>query len=467
MNIRRIAETAKDTAERLEPLSANDRRVASERGLACTIKLDPSRKYQEIIGFGGAITESAAYALSRLPERKRRELVSAYFDCAGGNGYTIARSHINSCDFSLENWACVPEKDESLGSFSMARPDAYLTPLLQAAHAAVASSSGGATSLRLMLSPWSPPAWMKDNGEMNHGGKLLPQYRATWARYIAKYLEAMTERGLRPWALSVQNEPAAVQSWDSCEWSAADEGEFVASFLGPELERSGRGEIKILVWDHNRDLLWDRLSGSLAVPGASEYIAGAAYHWYSGDQYDNVERCARAYPDKLLVFSEGCVEGGARDGAWFSGERYAHNIMGDLNAGCHAWIDWNILLDLEGGPNHAGNLCDAPVLADFEKGELRYQSSYYYIGHFSRFIKPGARRIGLRLVDSWMTPATVDGRRGNSMEACAFRNPSGEIVLVVCNRTEADMIYKLELEIGGQSELLRCPPRGIQSLVIG
>jgi glucosylceramidase len=365
---------------------------------------------------------------------------------------------MNSCDFSLENWACVERQDETLASFSMERADKYLTPLIRDAQ----SCMGG--GLRLFVSPWSPPAWMKDNADMNNGGKLLKKYYPLWAAYFARFIAELKKRGINTWAVSVQNEPAARQTWDSCEWSGAEEGEFAAKYLGPALaEYAGAsGErIHICVWDHNRDFLFQRFSESMAAAGDGGYIDGAAFHWYSGDQYENVEKVSRAFPGKLLIFSEGCVEGGPRPGAWFPGERYAHNIINDLNHGCNGWIDWNIALDTQGGPNHVGNYCDAPILVDTAAGSLRYQSSYYYIGHFSRFIRPGARRAGLAL-DSYMTPATVDGRMGNNMEFCAFVNADGSLVIVALNRTEADMVY--ELSVASETVVVACPPRGIQTL---
>jgi len=342
----------------------------------------------------------------------------------------------------------------------MERTDKYITPLIREARAC----AGGA--LRLFVTPWSPPGWMKDSGGMNHGGKLLKQYYPLWAAYFVRFIMELKKRGVAVWAVSVQNEPAARQTWDSCEWSGAEEGEFAAKFLGPALaEYSGSGErVKIFVWDHNRDLLFERFSESMAAAGSGEYIDGAAFHWYSGDQYENILKAAQAFPDKLFFFSEGCVEGGARPGAWFPGERYAHNIINDLNHGAHGWLDWNIALDMEGGPNHAGNLCDAPILVDTEKGELHYQNSYYYIGHFSRFFKPGARRAAVS-VDAYMTPATVDGRMGNTMEFCAFINVDGSLALAALNRTEADMVY--ELYAGTEPVILVCPPRGIQTVICG
>jgi len=457
MKIRAIYETAKDTPSRLTKLEPAARRMDTPKYPSCIVKLDPSKRGQRFSGFGGALTESSGYVLDRLPPEARRAVLNAFFSPASGHGYVLARTHVNSCDFSLENWACVREKDETLGSFSMERPLAYQIPLIKDAMTA----AGG--DLRLMVSPWSPPAWMKDNGEMNHGGRLLPGYQALWARYVRRFLDELADLGIPTWCVTVQNEPEATQTWDSCRWTGTEEAEFAVNHLGPELEKTGR-EIPILVWDHNRDRLKDRFAESMAVPGADRYVAGAAFHWYSGDQYDNVAWVAENYPGKMLVFTEGCIEGGPRPGAWFTGERYAHNIINDLNAGCTAWIDWNVALDLEGGPNHAGNFCDAPVLVDVEAGTYEYQSSYYYIGHFSRFIRPGAVRLGVSM-DSWMVPACADGRMGNMMEATAFENEDGAIALVLCNRTEADMIYLVEDPDTGERTPYRCPPRGIQTIL--
>ena len=458
MKITNIYETAKDTDERITSVPVASRVVSDTRLASFILNIEPSKTYQKIEGFGGALTEASAYVLGKLSEKDRERVLEAYFDDKKGIGYTLARTHINSCDFSLENWACVEKADESLESFSMKRVEEYQIPLIKDA----IRHTGG--KLRLMLTPWSPPGWMKDNKEMNNGGKLLANYWNLWARYFVRFIQEMKKRGIETWCVSVQNEPAAKQTWDSCLWTGAEEGKFAAKHLGPELEKEGMKDIPILVWDHNRDLLWDRMQESMAIPGADTYIGGAAFHWYSGDQYENVVKVAEAYPEKLLVFTEGCIEGGPRNGAWFSGERYAHNIINDLNSGCKAWIDWNIALDMQGGPNHVGNYCDAPVLVDTEKRTVHFQSSFYYMGHFSRFIKPGALRIGIDML-SWMVPATVDGRMGNMMEACAFRNPDGSIAVVLCNRTEADMIYTLGAGFDTDIKALRCPPRAIQTIL--
>lgn len=487
MKIEKLYETAKDTAERLSEISPEERFFEGHGWIPTTLTLKPEERYQKFYGFGGALTESAGYVLSRLPYEIRKQAINAYYNPNTGNAYRFARIHMNSCDFSLDNWACVPEKDETLKSFSMDRTDKYISPL---AVEVQKTAEKERSNVQFLMSPWSPPFWMKDNGDMNHGGHLLDCYKELWAQYFVTFIKKMAERNIKISFVTIQNEPAAVQTWDSCEYSAKEEGEFAAQFLGPALEKAGLGDVKIYIWDHNRDLALERLEESLKVPDAKKYVAGLAFHWYSEDQYDNIKEIARRYPDIDLIFTEGCIEGGPRNGAWFTGERYAHNIINDLKSGCTKWIDWNIVLDMQGGPNHVGNYCDAPILADEKNGQLHFQSSYYYIGHFSRFINPGAERLGAELF-SWMTPATVSGHLTNEAETLAFQNPDGTIILIVTNRTEADLVFEFKIEKAGHAQkanlsdwekartaanadtsssttpvYLKCPPRAIQTWIL-
>ena len=154
--------------------------------------------------------------------------------------------------------------------------------------------------MTFLSSPWSPPAFMKTNGEMNNGGKLKSEYAKLWATYIAKYIKAYEEEGIKISYITVQNEPLATQTWDSCIWTAEEEGEFATKYLGPALEKAGYSNIKILVWDHNREILFDRFSTSMKAENADKYIGGAAFHWYSGDQYDQVAQVAKYFPKKEL-----------------------------------------------------------------------------------------------------------------------------------------------------------------------
>lgn len=444
MRLERVIATVKDTDGRLSEQAAPERGAATGAG---AIRLDPAVTYQELLGFGGAFTEAAAVTFYKLPPEKQTEVLRAYFDPQQGHGYTLGRTHINSCDFALGNYACddVPG-DVDLQHFSLARERQALLPFIKAA-----LSTAGAP-LKLLASPWSPPAWMKTNGEMNHGGQLKPEYRAVWAAYYCRFIEACAQEGVPIWGLTVQNEPEATQTWDSCRYTAEEERDFVRDFLGPALHRHGLQEVRLFIWDHNRDRLFERAKVVYDDPQAAQYVWGAAFHWYENPQrFDNVQRTHDAYPDKHLLFSEGCQEGGPHLGEWGLGERYAHAIINDLNAWTEGWLDWNLLLDERGGPNHVGNYCSAPIIADTRTGELLYQSSYYYIGHFARFIRPGARRIG----------CTVSAE---GLEATAFRNCDGRIALVVLNLTDRPRPFTLE--VAGARWACTTPARGIQTYLI-
>lgn len=436
MKLFNIFESSKENGNRLQKVDVEKTRAKKGKNLSCVINIEKNKVHQIFKGFGCAITESAGYVLSFLPESEQKKLAEECFS-PDKNNYVFARTHMNSCDFSLENWACVPQKDESLESFSFERTDEYITPLLKLANQQ-------RKNLSVIVTPWTPPAWMKTNNDMNHGGKLKRKYRQLWADYFVRFIKGLQERGLSVNHVSIQNECEAVQPWDSCIWTGAEEGAFAADYLKPTFKKNGLENVKILVWDHNRENLVKRMKKTFAVKGAEEAVDGMAFHWYSGDQYNNVAEFAKCYPEKDLFFTEGCIEGGSRPGKWFCGERYAHNIINDLNNGCNAWIDWNMALDMEGGPNHVGNFCDAPILINTETKEVLFQNTFYYIGHFSRFITPGSKRVECK-INPFMVPACVDGRMGNMIEATSFITPEGKIILVVMNRTEDEAVFAVNL----------------------
>lgn len=380
------------------------------------ICLYPNVTEHRFLGFGGAFTEAAAYTWSSLSEQNKQEVLEAYFG-QDGLRYTLGRTHMNSCDFALGNYACLGAPNDV---FQTERDKKYLLPMIKAA------DSVADRKLQLMLSPWSPPAFMKTNEDMNHGGKLKPEYRKLWAECMARYIQEYRRAGLAVRFVSVQNEPNAVQSWDSCIYSAEDEADFAANALYPALCALALEDTEILIWDHNKDQLLDRMERSFAVPAEAKCISGAAFHWYSGDHFEAVSLARRLYPNKTLLFSEGCVEysrfGGMTD--LDKAEMYAHDIIGNLKAGANGSIDWNLLLDAKGGPNHVGNFCEAPLMATADGG-IQRNGSYYYIGHFSRFIQPGAVKIGLSTYTS-------------DLEAMAFSNLNGSIAVVVLNRSSRD-----------------------------
>lgn len=436
--------TAKETGDRFsekEPVSFSSDQAPS----ATHIELDPERKYQEMIGFGGAFTEAAAYSLSLISPEKREEVIHRYFDPEKGLGYRLGRTHINSCDFSLGNYTYVEDGDTSLESFSIEREKKLVIPLIQEA------MEVAGRELSLVASPWSPPSWMKTNGEMNNGGKLLSEYESVWADYYSKYIEAMEEEGIRIWGITIQNEPEAKQVWDSCLYSGAEERDFIKNHLGPSLTKNGHDDVKVIIWDHNRDVIYERAHAVLSDPEAAKYVWGTGLHWYVSEEFENLSKVHHAFPDKHLIFTEGCMEGGVQVGSWVTGERYGRNIIGDLNNYLEAWIDWNLVLNEEGGPNHVGNYCDAPVIVDTQTDEVHYNSSYYYIGHFSKYIKPGARRIGCQVSN-------------DSILATSFENPDGEIVLVAMNANRGNEEISISCAEGSMTSKL--PSHSIATFII-
>ena len=409
------------------------------------ILVNRSRRFQTLEGFGGAFTEAAAVTWKALPPDQREALLQGYFGTSAnkdnGHGYTLCRVHMNSCDFALGNYAHVEVAgDTALAHFNIDRDRQALLPFIQAAQAVAAHP------IKLLVSPWSPPAWMKTNGQMNQGGKLIPEFANAWARCYVRFIQEYANEGIPVWGVSVQNEPQAVQRWDSCIYSAEEERDFVRDHLGPEMVKAGLGHIRIVIWDHNRDLMVERASAVYSDPEAARYVWGCGFHWYGEDHFDHVQLVHDAWPDKALLFTEGCQEGGPHTGEWALGERYARSMINDLNRWTVGWIDWNLLLDETGGPNHVGNLCSAPMLADRTSGTVQRQSSYDYIGHFARFILPGAQRV--------LCAATRQ-----DLETTAFVNPDGSTAVVVMNRTEQTLRFGLSVD--QTSSVTELPARSI------
>lgn len=421
--------------------------LQNDEGPTARVWFDPAHGFQEIEGFGGAFTEAAAVTWQQLAPAQRQEVLRAYFSDPDGHGYTFCRVHMNSCDFALGNYAHADvDGDVNLEHFSIARDERALIPMIQAAQLEAGQP------LRLLASPWSPPAWMKSTGQMNGGGKLLPQYRAAWAKCYVRFIQAYAAHGIPIWGVTVQNEPMAVQRWDSCIYTASEERDFIRDHLGPAFQDAGLGHVQIVIWDHNRDEMVERAGVILADARAAKFVWGTGFHWYMEDHFDHVQLVHDAWPDKKLLFTEGCQEGGPHVGEWALGERYARSMLNDLNRWTVGWIDWNLLLDTTGGPNHVGNLCSAPVLADTAESALHWQSSYAYIGHFSRYVKPGARRL-------------LCAANREVLECSAFGNPDGSVAVVVMNRSEE--VQQFVLARPGRQWLAELPPRSIATCFPG
>ena len=439
--------TARDTGQKLARVAdLNFAPLPQPTEQQQCVFVDDTAQFQTVLGIGGALTDAAAETFYKLPEEKQRELIRAYFDPVNGIGYSLGRTQIGSCDFSSGSYSYVNAGDTNLDSFSIAHDLKFRIPFIKAAMATAGKD------FPIFVSPWSPPAWMKSNHDVLHGGTLLPQFYDAWANYYVKFIEAYEKEGIPIWGLTVQNEPMASQTWESCIYSAQAEGDFI-KVLGSTLQKAGLSDKKILAWDHNRGMLYQRASGVLSDPEIAKYVWGIAFHWYAGDNFENVRRVKEAYPNVNLMLTEACLYpfDMKKIGEWHWGETYGRSMINDFNNGAVGWTDWNVLLDETGGPNHVSNFCYAPIHGDTRIGELHYMNSYYYIGHFSKFIRPGAKRIA--------SSATVD-----NLATTAFLNPDGKIAVVVLNTSDNEQPFSLWIK--GQAAKTTSPAHSIMTLVV-
>lgn len=447
-----VITTAEKTDYKLTPVAeVNFKPLGQPLESQVCVFVDPTKTFQDFIGIGGAITDASAETFYKLPKDKQEEILTAYYDKDKGIGYTLARTTIHSCDFSSASYTYVTEGDKDLKSFSIDHDKKYRIPLIKAAM----KKAGG--KLTLYASPWSPPAFMKSTNDMLHGGKLLPEYYQAWANYFVKFIKSYEKEGMPIWGITIQNEPMATQTWESCIFTAEEERDFLIKNLGPLMHQQGLQDKKIMMWDHNRDLIYQRAQTYFSNPEVKKYAWGLAFHWYEdwsgGDpMFDNVHKVKEAYPDIHLLFSEGTAEdfNESEYDMWSLGEEYGESMIHDFNNGAEGWTDWNILLDEKGGPNHVGNFCFAPVHGDTQTGQVRYTNSYYYIGHFSKFIKPGAKRI-------------IASPSRSQLLSTAFLNPDGSVAVIVMNKTDKATDYFLW--VNGQAVPVTSLPHSISTLL--
>lgn len=410
------------------------------------LNLYPSVTYQTFEGFGGALTESAGYIYGQMGKEQKEELLQEYFGMEK-MAYRMVRIPIDSCDFSLDHYEAVTEAaDKSFAGFQLERVEKNIWPLLNDAQRVY----GG--RLEIMLTPWSPPAYMKTNGDRNHGGELKPEYRKVWADYICRYINEYRKRGYLIKRISLQNEPKAVQTWDSCVYTARQEKEFLRDYMWPALQENGLSDVEIFIWDHNKERVYERAC-EIIDETTDHMVAGIAFHWYSGDHFDALGMIRDRFPDKKLILSEACIEycKFSADDFLKNAQKYAHDMIGNMNHGMNGFYDWNILLDEKGGPNHVGNYCDAPFLFDTEKKELMRRNTADYLWHFTHFIKPRAVRIG-------------KSNYSDELETTAFINPDGRIVAVLLNRTDHEI--KVNVRLGEQMAQIVVGENTIGTVVI-
>jgi glucosylceramidase len=440
------------------------------------IVLLPEEQHQTIIGFGGAFTEASAYLLNQLSNEKRKLILEAYFSETGAN-YSLTRTHMNSCDFSLGNYSYAPVAgDTSLESFSIEEDMDDLIPMIKDA---MAISKEG---FKLIASPWTAPPWMKDNNDWK-GGKLLPEYYPTWSLFFNKYIAEYKKQGIALWGITVENEPLGnANNWESMIFTPEEMNLFVKNHLGPSL-RKEYPALKILGYDQNRDEELRHWADAMYDDSdAKSFFDGIAVHWYAStfDYFpDALQYAHQKAPEKLIIQTEACIDAEVprwKDDVWYWSKkardwgwtwapedkkhlhpeyvpafRYAGDIIGCLNNHVNGWVDWNMVLDQKGGPNWAKNWCIAPVIVNTETDEVYFTPLYYVMAHFSKFIRPGAVRIGVQ------NPMT-------DLQVTAAKNPDGSIAVVLFN--PEDSAREVSISLNGTIASFTIAPKAIQTMVI-
>lgn len=317
------------------------------------INVYPNITFQTFIGFGGAFTEATGYSIKLLPGELQDKIFQDYFS-ESGLKYSLCRLPIGSTDFSPSSYSYSQKSD--LSDFSIDKDYEYII-------SSVKKAQEINPNIKFLASPWSPPAFMKDNHKLTNGGKLEDIFKHTYCRYLTKYIEEYKKENIQISYITPQNEPNANQSWESCIYSPSDEIDFVTNYLYPYFKKINI-DTKILMWDHNKDLLLKRALEEATINLSLNEISGFAFHWYTGDHFENINLLHQLYPNKLLIHTEGCTGYSIfkKHDEIKNAEVYAHDIMGDLNAGTNGYIDWNMVLDYKGGPNHKYNYCNSPIM---------------------------------------------------------------------------------------------------------
>lgn len=440
------------------------------------ITIDATKKFQTITGIGGSFTESSAYLLNQLGKENRNKILQAYFGDEGAR-YSLTRTHINSCDFSLSNYSYAPtENDIELNDFTIAEDKDDIIPMIKEA---MAISSEG---FKIISSPWTAPPWMKDNNNYV-GGKLLPKYYDSWALFFSKYIDAYKEEGIDIWGVTVENEPLGNgNNWESMHYTPEEMTDFVSKHLGPSMEKNGHADVKILGYDQNRDHLKEWVDVMYKDEVSSKYMDGTAIHWYASTYEvfpDVLQYAHNKAPEKYLIETEGCVDAEvphwqedewywskeATDWGWdWASEeekplhpkyvpvyRYARDIIGCFNNWVDGWVDWNMVLDRQGGPNWFKNWCLAPIIVDPEADEVYMTPLYYTMAHFSKYIRPGSKRI----------ESTINN---DEVQVTSVINPDQSLAVVVLNQNEYPV--SIDLKIGNYTKELTINAQAIQTITL-
>jgi glucosylceramidase len=399
--------------------------AADDGSAGSTITVEPAVTYQSMVGFGAAFTETSVWNLTQMGAAATKEIWNAYFNPYTGSGYTFTRTHINSCDFCIANYSYDNVAgDYTLDHFDISHELTWMIPRIKEALAVPGSD------FILFGSPWAPPAWMKTTNKMQGGGELKPDCYEAWALYYVKYIEAMEKNGVPIWGVTIQNEPEYSPTWEGCRYTDAQERDFLKNHLGPMFKLHNRDE-KIMIFDHNKDHVAIWAQTILGDTAAAKYAWGTAYHWYSGDQFENLAATHDIAPAKQIIGSE-CSLYDSDFGKYSGGERMARSMIGDINNWSAGYQTWNLVCDVSNlGPSDVNTKCPSPIMVDVAAQRVEYEPDYYYMTHFSRYVRPGAVRL----------KCSSDNI---NLQTTAFKNPDGAIVVLALNQTAAAISFKLK-----------------------
>ena len=431
------------------------------------LHVNTDRRKQTIYGFGGSFTDASAYLVHQLSPAQRAKIIEGYFAEEGAN-YSLTRTHMNSCDFSRFHYSYAEvDGDLDLKHFNMEQDHEFLFPMIKLAQQASTDGFG------LIASPWTAPPWMKDNNAWV-GGRLLKEMQPTWAQFFVKYAQKCQENDIPLWGFTVENEPHGNgNNWESMLYTPDEMTEFVQHHLGPALESNGLGHLNVLGYDQNRAGLDEWTASMYRDSASAKHFDGTAVHWYEStyDYFpDELDRAHAAAPEKLLIQTEGCIDAEVpvwQDDDWYWRKeatdwgftwreedkkylhpkyapvnRYARDIIGCLNHWVNGWVDWNMVLDRQGGPNWFKNWCIAPVIIDPEQDEVYFTPLYDVMCHFSKFIRPGATVLASESEDSEVMAVATENADGTHVVVCF--NPSETARTVYIDGLAEDVRIVLE-----------------------
>lgn len=489
----RIYQTSQ-SGDNLKLISDSQTKSSAAKSKTVSLQIHPEQLFQEYIGFGASFTESSAWNLATIPEALRKEVLTQLFSPQEGAGFSLTRTHINSSDYSNGHYTYVETGDEDLSTFSvqedmkgfsgdendqvrnidLIEPNYDIIPMIKEA------SSITDANFKIIASAWSPPSWMKINetSEMTNG-TLLPKYYGLWAKYLSKYISAYAEQGINIWGITPQNEPLHAHDarWDSNGFTPEQGRDFLRDHLGPQLAKDGHlhldnldSGLHVLIYDHNKSVMNDYVSPTYEDPEASKYAWGTAFHWYANSELEinnwyaaELDKLHDTWPDKGIIHTESSIDIDVDDpigqywrestdyaGTFVPFDTYAFDIITDLNHGTQGYIEWCIILSHKGQPNPYDNFNSAPVLINPDTDEVIYTPLYYLLSHFSKFIRPNARRIGL------------EGDVMDGLIYTAAMNTDGSIVVVVFNRNTEPL--ELNLSLNATNEKIHIAPRALQTI---